>query len=155
MRKHTLVSSLATRFMFVELALDRMPIFPSDQVQMSLKQCLHGCRRMDPWLLLPWILFFLDTLRPRDTVGSEGVAAVCSGFCARSWVSWRKLHRVSLRTVAFFFPLVTDTLSSFDADWSLSTLDHCSCFNFPVPSVKFSQSKFLICTPRHHGFQLR
>ena len=25
--------------------------------------------------------------------GSESVAAVCSGFCARSWVSWRKLHR--------------------------------------------------------------
>ena len=40
---------------------------------------------MDPWLLLPRILLFLGTLR-RDTVGSESVAAVCSGFCARSWV---------------------------------------------------------------------
>ena len=39
------------------------------------------------------ILLFLDTLRPRDAVGSEGVAAVCSGFYARSWVSWRKLQR--------------------------------------------------------------
>ena len=35
----------------------------------------------------------LDTLLPRDAVGPEGVAEVCSGFCARSWVSWRKLQR--------------------------------------------------------------
>ena len=35
--------------------------------------------------LLPRILLFLDTLRPRDTVSSEVVAALCSGFCARSF----------------------------------------------------------------------
>ena len=28
------------------------------------------------------MLLFLDTLRPRDTVGSEGVAAVC----AKNWL---------------------------------------------------------------------
>ena len=33
---------------------------------------------MAPWFLLPWILFFFDTLRPREKDGSEGVAAVCS-----------------------------------------------------------------------------
>ena len=63
------------------------------RVQVLFKKYLHGCRSMDPWFLLPRILVFLDTLRPRDTVGSGGVAAVCSGFCARSWVSWRKLSR--------------------------------------------------------------
>ena len=42
---------------------------------------------MDPWLLLPRILLFLDTLRPREKDGSEGVAPVCSGFCVGSWVS--------------------------------------------------------------------
>ena len=40
---------------------------------------------------------------------------------------------VSLRTLAFFFPLVTDTFSSFNAWQSLSTLYHCSCFHFPMP----------------------
>ena len=35
---------------------------------------------------------FLDTLRPRDTVGSESVTAVCSGFWARSLLSCQKLH---------------------------------------------------------------
>ena len=37
-----------------------------------------------PWLLLPLILLVLDALRPREGDGSESVAAVCSGFCARS-----------------------------------------------------------------------
>ena len=60
------------------------------RVQVPLKKYLHGCRRMDPWLLVPRTLLFLDTLRPRDTVASEGVAAVCSGFCARLHVSGGK-----------------------------------------------------------------
>ena len=86
-----------------------------------------------PWLLLPRILLFLDTLRPREKNGSEGVAAVCSGFCARSLLSCQKTALVSFRTLANFFPLVTDTLSSFNADSSLPTLEHCSCFNSPMP----------------------
>ena len=44
----------------------------------------------------------------------------------------------SLRTLAFFFPLETDTFPSFNANWSLSTLYHCSRFNFPMPDVKVS-----------------
>ena len=79
LRKQTRVSSLAAP--------------QGDFVLVPFKYYLHGCRRLDPWLLLPWILLFLDTLLPRDTVGSEGVAAVCSGFCARSWVSCQKLQR--------------------------------------------------------------
>ena len=41
-------------------------------------------------------------------------------------------------------------LSTFNATQSLSILDHCSCFIFPVSGVKISQSKFPICTPLHH-----
>ena len=57
-------------------------------------------------------------------------------------------------TDLFFLPLVTDTFSSFNAWQSLSTLYHCSWFNFPMPGVKVSKSKFLIYTPINHGFQL-
>ena len=77
---------------------------------------------MDPWLLLPRILLFLDTLRPRDTVGSEGVAVVCSGFLRTILGIVAKNATVSLGTLAFFFPLVTYTFSSFNANDSLSTL---------------------------------
>ena len=105
-------------------------------MQVPLKQYLHGCRRMDPWLPLPRILLFLDTFRPRDTIGSDGVAVVCSGFCARSWASCQKLHWFPFE----YWPLFLSTGKS----------DHCSCFNFPVPGVKVSQSKFLIFTPLHH-----
>ena len=70
-------------------------------------------------------------------LAQKGVAAVCSGFCARSWVSWWKLHRL-LANTGLFFPLVTDTFSSFNADESLSVLDHCSWLSAPVPSVKVS-----------------
>ena len=101
---------------------------------------------MDSWLPLPWILLFLDTLRPRDAVGSEGVAALWSGFCARSLHSCRKLQRSHCEHWPFFFPLVADTFSSFNAVWS--------CFNSLVPGVKISQSKFPIYIPPHHGFQL-
>ena len=39
---------------------------------------------MDPWLLLPQILLFLDTLLPREKDGLEGVAAVVfCFFCVR------------------------------------------------------------------------
>ena len=107
---------------------------------------------MHPRLLLPWILLFLDTLLPRDTVGLEGVAAVSSGFCARSWVSCQKLHRSPCDHWPFF-PLVTVTISSFNARQSLSILDHCPCFNSPAPGVKVSQSKFLIYAPLHQCFQ--
>ena len=57
---------------------------------------------MDPWLLLTRILLFLDTLRHRDTVGSEGVAAFGVGFCARILGFVAETATVSLRTLAFF-----------------------------------------------------
>ena len=57
---------------------------------------------MNPWLLLLRILLFLDTLRPRDTVGPEGVAAVCSGFLCTILGFVTESVSVSLRTLAFF-----------------------------------------------------
>ena len=89
---------------------------------------------MDPWLLLPRILLFLDTLRPRDTVGSKGVAAVCSGFWARSWGLVTETASVSLRILAFFFPPVTNTFpptTPINLFRLLTTAP-------PVPSVKVS-----------------
>ena len=65
---------------------------------------------MEPWSLWPRILLFLDTLRPRDTVGSETVAAVCSGFLRTILGLVAETATVSLRTLAFLFPLVTYTL---------------------------------------------
>ena len=72
--------------------------------------------------------------------GSEGGVAGSrvSGFCARSLGLMPETASVSLRTLAFFFPLVTGTFSSFNNTHSLSVLDHCSCFNSSVPGVKVS-----------------
>ena len=57
-------------------------------MQVPFKYFPHRCRRMAaPWLLSPLILLVLDALQPREGVGSDGVAAVRSGVCARSWVS--------------------------------------------------------------------
>ena len=60
---------------------------------------------------------------------------------------------VSLRTLAFFFPVVTNTFSSFNTTQSPVTLDHCSCVDFLMSGVKISQSKFLIYTSSHHCLQ--
>ena len=117
MRKQRLVSSLTTRFIFIKLALGRMPTTRQGvRVQLPFKKHLHGCRGMDPWLPLPRILLFLDTLRPRDTVGSEGVAAVCSGFLRTILGLVAETATVSLRTLAIFCPLLPDTFSPFNAN---------------------------------------
>ena len=68
---------------------------------------------MAPWLLLPWILLFFDTLRPRDKDGSEGVAAVCFWFLCTIVTHMPETALVSFRTLAFFFPLVTGTFPPF------------------------------------------
>ena len=90
-----------------------------------------GCLAMDPWLLFPRMLLFTDTLLFLERVGSEGVAA-------RSWVTWRKLHWSPFEHWPFICPLVTGTFSSFNANSSLSTLDHGSRFNSAMPGVKVS-----------------
>ena len=108
---------------------------------------------MARWLLLPRILLFLDTLRPRDIEGSEGVAAFGFWFLRTIVALMRETASVSFRTLAFFFPLVTHTVSSFNATQSLTILDHCCSFNSPVSGVKVSLSQFLIYTPLDHCLQ--
>ena len=92
---NTCVLTYKPVFSIVKLALGRMPInihkefacrYPSNNIYTVVEEWTHG-------YFLPRILLFLDTLLPREGAGSESVAAVCSGFCARFWVSWRKLQR--------------------------------------------------------------
>ena len=77
--------------------------------EVSITLYLHGCRRMDPRLLLPRIPLSLDTLRPR-----ERVPAVCSGYCARFWFSWRKLHRSPCEHLYRLWKISSDDI--FDKD---------------------------------------
>ena len=79
-----------------------------------------------PMVLLPRILLFL--LRPRDAAGSERCAGSVFWFLRTTLGFVAETARVSLRTLAFFFPLVTDTFSSFNVNDSLSTLYHGSRF---------------------------
>ena len=92
MPKQTCVSWLSTRLCFVKLAFGWMPIF----IRRSRAGTLQIVSVVEEWThgyLLPRILLFLGTHLLRERAGSEGVAAVCSGLCARSCVSRRKLHR--------------------------------------------------------------
>ena len=126
MRKQTLVSSLTTRFILENWHSCGCQYSQDVRVQVPLQQCLHGCRRMAPWLLLPRILLFLDTLRPRDIDGSESVAAFGVGVCARSLLSCRKLHW--FRFFSFHWSQIP-----FPPSTPLNPfLDHCSCFNYCV-----------------------
>ena len=59
--------------------------------------------------------YFFDTLRRCEKDGSEGVAALCSGFLRTIVILMPENASVSLRTLPFFFPLVTNTFSSFNA----------------------------------------
>ena len=105
-------------------------------------QYLHGCRRMAPWLLLTWTLLLFDTLRPREEDGSEAVAALWSGLWARSLLSCRKLHWSPFEHSAFFFPLVTDTFSSFNATHSLRFLTTAPLSILPWLASKFRNRSF-------------
>ena len=82
------------------------------RVQVPLKYFLHGCRKMEPWLPFLAILLFLYTLRPRDVVGSEGRDGSVFWFLCTILGFVAETATVSLQTLAFFFPLVTDTFSS-------------------------------------------
>ena len=93
MREQTLIPGFASRFCFVKIdTREDANIhktfackYLSNNICTGVEEWTHGYFRLG--------YFSSSTLRPRDTVDSEGVAAVCSGFCARSWASWRKLQR--------------------------------------------------------------
>ena len=85
----TLIPCFTARFLFIELILRRMPFFTRKS---RTSTCQKFSARLSEngtmlTLFLPWILLFFDTLRPRDKDGSDGVAALWSGFCARSLLS--------------------------------------------------------------------
>ena len=87
MRKQTLVSSLATRFIVA-----RIDIRADANIHKAIAckfPSIISARLSESGTMVTFAsdTSLFDTLRPRDTVGSEGVAAVCSAFCARSWVS--------------------------------------------------------------------
>ena len=71
-------------------------------------------------------------------MAQKSVAAFGVVFLCKIVTLMLETALLSLRTLAFFFPLVTDTFSSFNATHSLSTLYHGSRFNSPVPGVKVS-----------------
>ena len=84
--------------------------------------------------------FALDTscLRHTSTSWHRGLGR-CGGFrfsiLCMIVTLMPETALVSFRTLAFFFPLVTDTFSSFNAGQSLPTLYHCSWLNFPMRST--------------------
>ena len=94
MREQTLITSFAARFCFAKLTLGWMPIF-TRRSRASTFQIISARLSKNGTMVsfLPWWIFlFFDTLRPRDKDGSESVAALWSGFCARSLLSCRELH---------------------------------------------------------------
>ena len=89
------------------------------------------CKVIEEWhhdYFLPLLLLFIDTLRPRD----RGLGR-CGGFVfwfLRTIVTLMpETALVSFRTLAFFFPRVTNAFSSFNATHSLSTPYHGSRFS--------------------------
>ena len=104
MREQSLITGFAARFCFVKLTLGRMPIFtrrsrastPSNTSCTVVGEWHHG-------YFLPWILLFFDTLLLRKRAGSEGVAAVCSRFWARSLLLCRNLQRSPCEQWLFSF----------------------------------------------------
>ena len=146
--------SLTTRFIFDEYwHSGRMPIFTRHS-RTSTSQIISALLSNNG----PMVIFASDSSLPRhtstrrDTVGSGRRCGSVFWFLRTIVTHDGNCRRSSLRTLAFFFPQVTDTFSSFNDDLSLPILDHCSWFNSPMPSVKLSKSKFLIFSPLHKGF---
>ena len=82
------------------------------------------------------ITIALDTSFPRHTsISCRWWLRRCGGIWVRFLLCtivtrMPETALVSLRTLAFLFPLITSTFSSFNATQSLSTHDHCSCSPF-------------------------
>ena len=109
MRKQTLVSSLTTRFIFKELALGRMPMCTSRSRTGTSQIISARLSKNGKMVTFASDASFLNKLRPRDIDGSGSVAAVSFCFLRTVVTLMPETALVSLRTLAFFFPLVTET----------------------------------------------
>ena len=79
-------------FSFVEITLGRMPILTRRSRASTFQEVFAWLSKNSVSLTSASDASFLDALRPRVIDGSEGVAAFGVGFCARSLLSYRKLH---------------------------------------------------------------
>ena len=84
MWEQTQIPGFASRFCFVELTLGRMPIFTRRSRARTSQIISARLSKNGTMVTFSSDTSFPDTLRPRDIDGSEDVAALGSGFCARS-----------------------------------------------------------------------
>ena len=92
MREQTLIPCFTSQFVFERINIREMPTLKA----ISCKNLSNSiCTVVEEWipgLLLPLILLFLDTLRPRVIDRSEECGGIWCRFCARSLLSCQKLH---------------------------------------------------------------
>ena len=112
MRKQTVVSSVTTRFTFIELALGWMPIFTRRSRACTCQILSARLSKNGSMVTFVSDASLLRHTSTRDIEGSEGVAALGSGFCARSLLSCQKLHWSPFEHWPFSFHWVIDTCSS-------------------------------------------
>ena len=138
MREQTLIPNFAFRFCFVKLTLGRMPIF-TRRSRASTFQIISA-RFVGEWHHGYFCLGYFFSSTHFDLVIrlAQKVRRHCGLLLCTIFGFVTETASVSLRTLAFFFPLVTDTFSSCNANDSLWTLYHGSRFNSPMPSVKVS-----------------
>ena len=116
MREHTFVPGFASRSCFVKVTLGRMPVFTERSRTSTLQNI---CTVVEEWTHGYCCLGYFSSSTHFYLV--KGLARKVWRQCflvlgARSWGLVAETASVSLRTLAFFFPLGTNTISSFNAD---------------------------------------
>ena len=138
MRKQTLVSSITTRFIFHKIGTRADANIHKTFACRYLSNSI--CTVVEEWTNDYFCLGYFSSWTHIYLLIrlAEGVAAACSGFCARSWVSWRKLQRSPCEhwPCSFHWEQVP-FLSSTPLN-SLSTLYHGSRSNSLMAGVKVS-----------------
>ena len=138
MREQTLIPGFATRLFFCKI---------DTQVDANIHKAIackylsnNICTVVEEWHQSDFCLgyFFSSTRFDLVTSRARKVWRLSVSVLLHDRHSHAETALVSFRVLAFFFPLVTGTFSSFNATHSLSILYHCSCFNSPVSGVKVS-----------------
>ena len=108
MREQTLVPCLTSRFSFIELTFGRMPTLTRRSRASTFQIVSTWLSKNDTRiLLLPLILLFLDTFRPRVIDAQKVWRHLDSVFLLGTIVNLMpETALVSLRTLAFSFPLI-------------------------------------------------